>query len=115
MAKLRKYEGKIKSLFGIHSNLSSKQTAIIESWQKKGINEELIKTAYDLTLDNTGKLSFPYMNKILLNWEKEGIKTSNDIEKTKLVKAGNNSRDKSYNLGDFEKYSINFLSDKKEE
>lgn len=114
MTKLRKYEGKIKSLFGIHSNLSSKQTAIIESWHKKGIDEELIKAAYDLTLDNTGKLSFPYMNKILLNWESEGIKTPKDIEKTKLVKAGNKSKDKSYNIGDFEKYSINFLSDNKE-
>ena len=114
MSKSRAYEGKIKAFLGISSNLSSKQSQIVESWHQKNINEELIKAAYDLTLDNTGKLSFPYMNKILTNWESEGVKAPKDIEKSKPAKTKNKSKDKSYNIGDFENYSINFLNDNKE-
>lgn len=108
------YEGKIKSLLGISSNLSTKQSQIVESWHQKNFDEELIKAAYDLTLDNTGKLSFPYMNKILTNWDREGVKSPKDIEKSKPAKTNKKSKDKSYNIGDFENYSINFLSDNKE-
>lgn len=114
MSKSRAYEGKIKSLIGISSNLSSKQSQIVEGWHQKNIDVALIKAAYDLTLDNTGKLSFPYMNKILTNWESEGIKTATDIERSKSAATANKSKDKSYNIGDFENYSINFLSDNKE-
>lgn len=114
MSKSRAYEGKIKSLIGISSNLSSKQSQIVEGWHQKNIDVALIKAAYDLTLDNTGKLSFPYMNKILTNWESKGIKTATDIEKSKSAVTEKKSKDKSYNIGDFENYSINFLSDNKE-
>ncbi len=108
------YEGKIKALLGISSNLSTKQSQIVEGWHLKNFDEELIKAAYDLTLDNTGKLSFPYMNKILTNWDSERVKSPKDIEKSKPMKTNKKSKDKSYNIGDFENYSINFLSDNKE-
>lgn len=108
------YQGKIKTLLGISSNLSTKQSQIVEGWHQKNFDLELIKAAYDLTLDNTGKLSFPYMNKILSNWDSEGVKAPKDIEKSKPAKTNKKSKDKSYNIVDFENYSINFLSDSKE-
>lgn len=114
MSESRTYESKIKAFLGISSNLSTKQRQIVESWHQKNVSEELIKNAYDLTLDNTGKLSFPYMNKILTNWETEGVKNSKDIEEQKSQKYKSKSKDKSYNISDFENYSINFLSDNKE-
>ncbi|MCD7727896.1 MAG: DnaD domain protein [Ruminococcus sp.] len=116
MSEAHSYEGKLKAMFGINSNLSTRQSQMIESWRQKEFSEELIKAAYELTLDNTGKLSFAYMNKILLNWEKEGVKTTNDIEASNAKKAASKKKpkDKSYDIGDFENYSINFLTDNKE-
>ena len=38
----------------------------------------MIKLAYEKAVDNTGKLSFPYINKILLSWHENSI---NSVEK----------------------------------
>lgn len=114
MSKSRAYEGKIKTLLGISSNLSTKQSQIVENWHQKNISLDLIAEACEITLDNGIKRIFPYMNKILMNWESEGVKSPKDIEKSKPNKTNNKSKDKSYNIGDFENYSINFLSDNKE-
>ncbi len=42
---------------------------------------EMIYLAYEEMADNTGKLSFSYMNKILLSWHDSGVKTPDDFEK----------------------------------
>ena len=70
-------EGLIKSLFGIQDReLSKKEKDFIQCWfQDYGFDAELIKLAYDRTVDNTGKISFPYLNKILTQWHQQGIRT----------------------------------------
>ena len=39
----------------------------------------MIKAAYERTVNNTGKLSFPYMNTIIKAWFEKGIKTVSQI------------------------------------
>lgn len=70
-------EGKIRELFGIRDrNLSAKEKEYIEHWfTDLGFGEELIKLAYDRTVDNTGKAAFPYMNRILNRWREKGVET----------------------------------------
>ena len=70
-------EGLIKSLFGISQReLSKKEKDFIECWfQEYGFDADLIKLAYDRTVDNTGKVAFPYLNKILSQWHQQGIHT----------------------------------------
>lgn len=115
MAKRHSFESRIKKLLGIGSNLSSKQSKTVQSWYEKKYDESLIEAAYDRTLDNTGKLSFPYMNKILENWENEGVKSVGDIERLDMPnKKSKTTRETSYDIEDYEKFSINFLSDNKE-
>jgi transcription-repair coupling factor (superfamily II helicase) len=46
-----------------------------ESWRIYGISSELIHFAYEKCIEKTAKLSFPYINKILLSWHQKGIKT----------------------------------------
>lgn len=41
---------------------------------------EMIKAAYDICVDATGKFSLPYMKKVLSKWHKEGYKT---VEETR--------------------------------
>jgi len=71
----RSNEGLIKSLFGISDReLSRKEKDYIDRWFTHfGMDSELIRLAYDKTVDSTGKLSFPYMDKILSQWNQKGI------------------------------------------
>ncbi|PWM35918.1 MAG: hypothetical protein DBX66_07740 [Clostridiales bacterium] len=71
------YEGKIKSAFGIFSrNLTAKEMDYVTKWfDQYGFELPLIQLAYERTVDNTGKLSFPYCDSILSRWHEKGIKT----------------------------------------
>lgn len=60
-------------------NLTGNERASIESWIAAGLSDEVIRKAYELTLENTGKRSMAYMNKILLTWAEAGVKTVSDI------------------------------------
>ena len=40
---------------------------------------DIIQIACERTVSNTGKVSFPYANKILKDWHKKGVKTTEDI------------------------------------
>lgn len=72
----------IKNAFGIWDrNLTTKQKEYLPVWLEKwGFSIEMIKLAYEMCIDNTGKLAFPYINKILNSWYEKGIKTSKDVE-----------------------------------
>lgn len=41
----------------------------------------VIVLAYEENVKNTGKMSFPYINKVLANWHKKGIQTPEDVAK----------------------------------
>ena len=54
--------------------LSPTEQKYILSWSDMGMSDDQILSAYDKTLTNTGKLSFPYMNTILKAWKENGEK-----------------------------------------
>ena len=80
LVRRRKNEGVIRELFGIgERKLSSKEKDYIEHWfTDLGYGPELIKLAYDRTVDNTGKVAFPYLNKILNRWKEKGVCTPDE-------------------------------------
>ena len=69
---------------------------------------DLIFYAYEKTVDNTGKLSFSYMNKILTSWKDKGITTlaaaKSDSEK-KTAKKDKNEH--SYDLDTLFEHIVN--------
>lgn len=74
---LRKYKRLLKIT---DRDLSDAETQYILNWTGSlGMGEPLIKEAYEKTVAYTGKLSFPYMNKILESWHKEGVRQVEDI------------------------------------
>lgn len=77
LARRESNEGRIRDLFGIRDrNLSAKEKEYIEHWfTDLGYGEEIIKLAYDRTVDNTGKAAFPYLNRILNRWREKGVET----------------------------------------
>ncbi len=59
--------------------LSSIEIEIIKAWLDHHFSEELIKEALKEAVFN-GVSNLKYMDKILYEWEKAGIKTVNDVE-----------------------------------
>ena len=58
--------GRIKKLLKISTReLVDKEKEYIDKWLSLGKNDDEIKEAFEKTVMNTGKLSFPYMDKIL--------------------------------------------------
>lgn len=51
----------------------------IESWLDMGFSDGAIAEAYDRTVVSTGGLKWPYLNKILVNWNQKGLHTPEQI------------------------------------
>ncbi len=82
-------EGKIRGVLGIYDRaLSQTEKKYINLWTyEKNIPVELVEEAYDRTAAATGKLSWAYMNKILMSWAEDGLKTVDEVrEKEELFK-----------------------------
>ena len=90
------WEGKIKSALEIHDrNLVPKEKEYCESWRMFGLSPELVRAAYERCIEQTGKRSFAYINKVLINWKKSGITNPDEAaaESCKAKTADNPSFD----------------------
>ncbi len=65
----------IRKVMGIlDRNLSQSEEQFLLKWRnEKGMSEEMVALAYEYCIIQTAKLSFPYMDKIIERWFKEGI------------------------------------------
>jgi len=100
-------ESLIKSAFGIWDrNLTSKQKEFVSVWLGEwNFSIEMIKLAYEMCVDNTGKLSFPYINKILASWFEKGISTPAKVEENEKSRQKTDFVDKTFNAKDFDDFS----------
>jgi DNA replication protein DnaD len=68
---------------------------------------ELIHYAYEKCLENTEKLSFEYINKVVTSWHMEGLKTIEEVDEyNKKYKNSNKNNSSSSSKLDLEKYKI---------
>lgn len=76
---------KLRSLTDISNRTpTSKQRGYLVAWVKEyGYDEQIIYYAYEESVDRTGKMSMPYMDKIIRNWYEKGVKTPMDIQREK--------------------------------
>lgn len=101
---------KIKQLFGIGSReLSRTEKTLFETWtQKFGYDIEVIRKAYDITVDTIHKPVPKYTSVILEKWYAEGLKTADDVcAYEQAQKKERNGEDKSYDLDDFFEAALN--------
>ncbi len=100
-------ESAVKSAFGIFNrSLTTKEKNFINNWfSQMHFDIEMIKLAYEKTIDSTGNMSFPYINKILTSWSVKGITTpAQAMEEQKLdVKTRKGASNPSYDLDAIEK------------
>ncbi|MBQ9375189.1 MAG: DnaD domain protein [Ruminococcus sp.] len=115
LEQLQTYENKILNAFGITNKITKRQREFIQSWNDMGFSPEMLEIAYEKCMDNTNKLNFGYINKILQNWSGKNIKTPkqvHDDDKSytggKKSKVDTKAKDTSYNLKDLEKLVMNY-------
>ncbi len=97
---------RVKYVFGLTSagSPTSKQLKFADRWVGQWhFSDEMLRTAYELNVDSTGKMSLPYINKILKRWYDAGIFTIEDIEKNDKSKKKTNSKKSSYDLDELMK------------
>ena len=62
--------------------LSPMEMEIVKAWKESNYTDEIIKEAIKESVYN-GVANLRYIDKILYNWSKEGIKTLEDVEKSR--------------------------------
>ena len=86
---LRETEGQIRTVFGIGTRaFTAKEKAAVLRWIGEfDFGVDVIRLAYERTVNATGKPSIPYASKILERWHSEGLRTVEDIEAAEAGKA----------------------------
>ena len=79
--KKREKSEQYKALLGIYGrDYSASEKRYVESWISMGFEDTAISRAFDITVLNTNKLAWKYMDTILCNWHSKGLHTVSEIE-----------------------------------
>ena len=97
------YSGMVMKQFEMKRRPTSGQMAFVEQWRAAGFTPELLHLAYERTIDNIDKLSFSYINKILLSWKDSGFRTAEEVEKSESEYRGKKKKE-SGSPGSMDKY-----------
>jgi hypothetical protein len=91
--RLEQEEAKALRLLGITDRSpTATERKYLDSWLAMGFGSDALALALDRTVVRTGKLSWAYMNSILLDWQGKGLYTPEDIEKGDVRPAGRKTR-----------------------
>lgn len=103
----RDYISGIMRAFEMNRRPTTKQAEFIQQWKDAGFSVELIRYAYEKTIERIDKLNFDYINKILLSWRDSGFASVQDVKNAesdyKRKKKNSPSKNESDD-SDFEKY-----------
>ena len=81
----RSFTGRMMRIFQMDKTPTAKQQSFFDRWQQAGYNEELIGYAMEVCRDQKGdKVSFPYIDKVLMNLAAEGVTTVEGAKESQL-------------------------------
>lgn len=86
--------------FGNRALTSKEEKFFVRWFEEMRYSFEVVRLAYEITVDKTHELSFNYMGKILENWFAAGYRTVEDIQKS-AKKPKTNSTNDSFDVDDF--------------
>ena len=72
----------IMKMFEMKRRPTTKQLEIAEQWRSANYPHELIHLAYEKTIEQIERLSFEYINSILVAWDANGYKTEDDVKRS---------------------------------
>ncbi len=105
------FEGKVLAILGIYDGAPAPTVQqFIARWCEWKTPLELVKLAYDIGVTRTGKLSLPYINKILSEWHKKGYTTVEQAHGENKQSKGSGNKTPSYDIDEYVRLSINRLN-----
>ena len=114
------YYGVLRS-FGINNRaLTRREEEFLERWIKEyGFSNEIIQEACERAIAGTGKVSFPYADRVLKSWFDSGVHSMNDIllldkKRPKVNKTSNdtNKGHKNFHERGYSESDLESLEDK---
>lgn len=109
---LAQSESRLRAMFGIGERaITPREKKFFSTWlYDYNFSMEIIELAYNITVDTKGKLSFPYMNSILADWDAKGLRTvaaiQEEQEKFKTEKSPKKNNGGSFETDDFFKAAV---------
>lgn len=101
---------KVETACGIYHRAATKKEETfaycwIVNWES---SSELITEAYERCVNQTGNMSFAYMNKILEKWYKSGMKTPAQVQQAenRMKDGQNQKKGKSYDINELDEMSF---------
>ncbi len=77
----KRFQGQCRRIFGLDRAFTASELKYLNAWKSEmNFSPAMVEQAYDITVKNTGRLAFAYMNKILASWHQKGIKTPDKIK-----------------------------------
>lgn len=108
------WERQIKQAFGIYDrNLVTSEKRYVQAWRDEmHLELDLVRLAYERTVELKGKLNFPYINAILSNWHQKGIANVQVAQKeigrgSPKAQGEREQMDTSYDLAELEDMIVN--------
>ena len=107
-------ENVVRKLFGMKSRaLTVKEKKCIGLWFGKfGYDKEIVRRAYEITVETINEPSVSYAHAILERWHGEGIKTLEDVDKSiearRAEKAKEANGNSSFDTDDFFKAALDY-------
>ncbi|MCD8005603.1 MAG: DnaD domain protein [Oscillospiraceae bacterium] len=114
------FENEVKRALFLETKPTAKQSQFISSWQELGFSVEMIGEARERCVNQTNKLSFPYINKILQSWAEKRIFTLEALEadeakriKPAVSQSERKSGESSFDLSEFDSFTLSQSHSKK--
>lgn len=103
---LAEIEGQIRSMFGMRSrSLTTKEKKLISEWTVKyKYDINMIRLAYELTVDKINEPSINYTNAILSRWFEADIKTPEDVQRAVAEHKKDNDNSLGFNSFDTDEF-----------
>lgn len=94
-------QSRLRGLFGMKDRaLSAKEKRFFDKWTEEWkFSFEMIRYAFDITVDRIGEPKLDFMSKILSNWKDSGITTLEQAEKSSLEYKSSETYRKKYRDG----------------
>ena len=85
----------IRELYGMGDRaLIKKERDFLSDWiVKYGFGRDMLRLAYEVTIEKTKEANMNYANAVLQNWYTAGLKTPEDVEASEAQRAANRPKD----------------------
>lgn len=101
LTRMKEHEGQIRTIFGVGTrSFTAKEKKAVMQWiEEFRCDMDMIRLAYERTVNATSKPSILYASKILERWNREGLKTVSEVEASEVKPTGPSGLN--FDTGDF--------------